>query len=295
METSTAWPDRKLMALLRRLALRAGTRAQSAMPAGRKSRELGVSMEIADFRAYTQGDDPRHLDWGQLAKFDQLVVRLFYAQRALRVALVLDCSASMNFGTPGKFNYARSLAACLGMIALNGRHECDLFPSHHAGMRNRPEHYAGAGAAVMAALIGQLKALAPEGTMNITAQLRQAARRRCDVLMLISDCLPPRDLSSAFNTVMSTGSQLVVLHVLCPAEVVPDWEGVQVLRDVESGRVRRIASGVQARKAYEHSMKQWKEQLERSVRRGGGQYIDILTSDEIESVLARHLAGVAEA
>ncbi len=283
------------MALLRRLAIRAPSAAGGVMPAGLKSRELGMSLELADSRAYAQGDDPRHLDWGQLAKFDQLVVRLFYAQRALRVALALDCSASMNFGTPDKFDYARSLAACIGIVALNGRHEFDLFPSHHLVERSFRRRIAGNGDAAMADVMSQLKALEPDGATDFPAQWRQTAPRRRDVLFLISDCLPPEDLSSAFNAVVKNGERLVLIHTLSPEELAPDWSGTQVLRDPESGRVQRIAASPQGRIAYKHGVDQWRRQLAQSAQRSGGHYIDISTSDAIESVLTRIFTGVLNA
>ncbi len=244
-----------------------------------------MSMDIADFRPYVQGDDPRHLDWGALAKFDQLVVRLFYAERAMRVAIFLDCSRSMDFGTPRKFNFARSLAACLGLIALNGRNELSLFPlrdGDSARSRLRASTSLDAG---MADVLRELESLRADGIMDWAELLGRAGQPQCDVRILISDCLPPRDLSSAFRAATSGGAQLVVLHVLCPEELTPKFAGAMTLRDRESNRVMRIGDSTGAMRGYTENMHRWKNALAHSVRSCGGTYIDISTSDDIIALL----------
>lgn len=272
------------MELLRHLAIRSPMAAHGAMPAGQRSRQLGLSMEMADFRSYVQGDDLRHLDWGMLAKFDQLVVRLFYAERALRIAISLDCSASMDFGSPRKFDFARLLTACLGIIAINGHHELRVLPTGIADDGRVPA----SSAVAMESLLRQLKSLYPYGAMDWPTQLRTAGHR-CDLLILISDCLPPRDSGAAFKAVASRGTRLVVLHTLSPEELHPDFTGTRALRDPESGRVRRISG---AWNVYQTRLAQWRDDLKRAVVQCGGDCINLCTSDDIKTVLTVALRGV---
>ena len=80
--------------------------------------QLGGGIEFADHREYTPGDDFRYLDWNVFARHDELLLKRFQEEEDLHVYLLLDCSRSMAFGDPPKFDYARQVAAALGYIAL---------------------------------------------------------------------------------------------------------------------------------------------------------------------------------
>ena len=84
----------------------------------RVSKRKGISIEFADFRNYSDGDDLRHLDWNVLARLESPVLRTYQDEEDLVVYLVVDNSASMNFGEPEKSGVATKLAAALGTVAL---------------------------------------------------------------------------------------------------------------------------------------------------------------------------------
>jgi uncharacterized protein (DUF58 family) len=290
-ESVAPWPDRKLLTLLRRLAIYPTVADRSALFVGQRSNRRGLSVEPADSRAYVQGDDLRHLDWGQLAKFDQLVVRLFYAQRALRVTIALDCSASMTLGTPRKFDMARSLAACLGIIALQGRNELTLVTAPSAVSAQRVSDFAGRDL-IMAATLAKLRSLEAGGAMDLPSLLNRSTRKPADMLMVISDCLPPRDFTGAFAAVAAGGTRLIVLHTLCPEECQPPFVQRVTLCDSETAQRREVSGSKTARDAYINALQRWRNDLSQSVKSCGGIFIDISTSQDIETVLTHHLSGV---
>src|SRR4051812_30982346 len=86
--------------------------------AQRRTKQLGGGIEFADHREYTPGDDFRYLDWNVYARFDELLLKRFQEEEDLHVYILLDCSRSMAFGTPPKFDFARQVAAALAYIAL---------------------------------------------------------------------------------------------------------------------------------------------------------------------------------
>src|ERR1700752_1179765 len=107
--------------LLRRLEqfqLLAARRAKSSAKGERRSKAKGQSIEFADHREYTPGDDFRYLDWNLFARLDQLLLKRFQEEEDLHVYFLLDCSRSMGFGTPLKFDFARQVTAALAYIAL---------------------------------------------------------------------------------------------------------------------------------------------------------------------------------
>src|ERR1022692_4330978 len=84
---------------------------------------FGHSVEFVQHRDYTAGDDIRHLDWKVWSKTDKFYIKQFEEETNLRSHLVVDVSNSMHYGTSGKgrlnkYNYACTIAACLGYMLL---------------------------------------------------------------------------------------------------------------------------------------------------------------------------------
>lgn len=86
----------------------------------RVSRDKGAGLEFADHRGYQPGDDMRHLDVSVYSRLRQPVVRQFHPERQLDVVLLVDGTASMDFGTPNKFVFATRVAAGLACAGLAG-------------------------------------------------------------------------------------------------------------------------------------------------------------------------------
>ena len=90
------------------------------LKAERRSRQKGVSVEFADHRPYSPGDDFRFIDWNVFLRTDNLFLKLFEEEEDLYIYLLLDCSGSVDFGQPYKFHYLRRLAAAIGYLGLAG-------------------------------------------------------------------------------------------------------------------------------------------------------------------------------
>src|SRR3989442_14863468 len=120
-------------ALLRRLeglALQVRRAVSGQMAGERRSRKRGHSIEFADFRNYTPGDDFRLIDWNAYARLDRFMLRLFTAEEELPLSLFVDLSGSMDWGTPNKAVTARRLAGAGRYGALVGpqRRPATVFP-----------------------------------------------------------------------------------------------------------------------------------------------------------------------
>src|SRR5881409_2511887 len=117
--------------LLRRLEqfqLLAARRARSSVKGERRSRARGQSVEFADHRNYTAGDDFRYLDWNLYGRLEKLFLKLYEEERELPLRIFLDASESMTFGTPVKFEFARQVAAAIGYVALCGFDRVSVIP-----------------------------------------------------------------------------------------------------------------------------------------------------------------------
>src|SRR5947209_8320754 len=103
------------------------------MKGERKSRRRGSSVEFAEHRNYTVGDDLRHIDWNVYGRLDRLFLKLFLEEEDLHVYTVLDASLSMDFGRPTKLRYGKQVAAALAFIGLVN-HDRVLLDSFSTGL-----------------------------------------------------------------------------------------------------------------------------------------------------------------
>ena len=91
---------------------------RGSLLAQRRTVQMGSGIEFSDHREYSPGDDFRYLDWNVYARLGDLLLKRFQEEQDLNVYLMLDCSRSMGFGSPAKFDLARHLIAALAYIAL---------------------------------------------------------------------------------------------------------------------------------------------------------------------------------
>ena len=103
--------DRNFFDTLSRLRLRMWHKSSLNMSGNRKSMQKGLSAEFSDFREYMPGDDLRRMDWNVYARLDKLYIREYMEEKEAVVSVLVDTSASMDYGTESKAELARSLAS----------------------------------------------------------------------------------------------------------------------------------------------------------------------------------------
>src|ERR1039457_774523 len=90
-----------------------------------RSPDFGFSQEFAEYRAYSPGDDLRHVDWNVYARTERMYLKRYLGETNSLLTILLDASNSMQFGSHGvnKMNYARYLAASLFYLAIHGQRD----------------------------------------------------------------------------------------------------------------------------------------------------------------------------
>src|SRR3954453_6789830 len=117
-DTPTPLLDPQFLVRLEQLELVSRKNFSGRMKGERLSKRKGQSVEFADYRNYTIGDDLRFLDWNLFARLEKLFIRLFLEEEDLHVYLLIDNSLSMDFGTPSKLHFAKQVAGALGFVGL---------------------------------------------------------------------------------------------------------------------------------------------------------------------------------
>jgi uncharacterized protein (DUF58 family) len=217
--------DSRLMAHLDRLDVVSKKIFAGKIRGERRSRRRGQSVEFADFRNYSHGDDLRFIDWNIYARLDRLFLKMFLEEEDMSLVIAVDASASMDFGTPNKMQYARRLAMALGYIGLVNNNRVSLF----AFSDDRIERLTGLRGRRRTREMGQwLLDLEPKGTADFAAACRAIALggQGRGVLLLISDFLFPESAERGLRSVAGRGFDVYALQVLAPDEVDPARHGV---------------------------------------------------------------------
>ena len=212
--------DSRLMAHLDRLDVVSKKIFAGKIRGERRSRRRGQSVEFADFRNYSHGDDLRFIDWNIYARLDLLFLKMFLEEEDMSLVIAVDASASMDFGTPNKMQYARRLAMALGYIGLVNNNRVSLF----AFSDDRIERLTGLRGRRRTREMGQwLLDLDPKGTADFAAACRAIALggQGRGVLLLISDFLFPESAERGLRSVAGRGFDVYALQLLAPDEVDP--------------------------------------------------------------------------
>ncbi|MBN1942962.1 MAG: DUF58 domain-containing protein [Phycisphaerae bacterium] len=294
--SSKAYFDAAFLRRLESLRLIAKRLADRAPAGGQLSRTLGDGLEFADHRAYTPGDDVRFLDWPYFARMEKLLVRLFHRHSESDVAILLDASASMAAGGPGKFDHVRRVVAALAYVAVGGGRRVVVQP--FAEVPGRAIRSARDRARLLP-FLDSLAALHPRGQTALGVCVRDFVRRTRNVgtVFLVSDLLDAEaDLPAALASLDSTRRDVVVLHAFSPLDAAPTPIGAVQLRHAETGRSEPMDITAVLCERYAAAWGEFRSALEHTCRARQATYIPAPTDAPFERLLLHTLrrAGVLD-
>ena len=206
---------------------------------GRTGRRTGPGLEFSEHRAYTPGDDFRHIDWAAFGRLEKLLLRLCQLEEDLSVYFLIDASASMGTGRPPKFDHARRLAAALAYVGLAGLERIQLLAVAD-GVRSHFE--AGRGKAHILGVLDYLRGLAPAGETDLARSVEAFLPHapRTGLAVLISDLLDPAGYAKPLLALQGRGFDVWCLHVTDPADLAPPGTGDLAVVDAETGEALGI-------------------------------------------------------
>ena len=233
--------------VLRRLELAIARRLDGRDTGDHESFAYGPGSERAGARPYEPGDDARLVDWNLTARSGQVWVRQTEADRELETWVVVDRSASLDFGTADceKRDVALGATAAFGMLTFRGGNRFGVLVAGtdrlgHIPARRGRSAFLGALAAVHDSA---RQASAPNGGATLTAALLRlplVQPRRCQVVV-VSDFLGDDGWASALRRVVRH-HDVVAVHVTDPREFALPAVGVLAVVDTETGRQRYVQS-----------------------------------------------------
>jgi uncharacterized protein (DUF58 family) len=280
--------DETFLRQLERLLLLMRSPVRGGLKGGRRSVKKGQSVEFADYRDYTLGDDLRQLDWNVYARLERLFVKLFVEEEDVTVTLLIDASASMASGQPQKLLFAKRAAAALGYIGLASEDRVAVSALSGRVARRRA---ALRGSGRVFRLLADLSAIEPaDGPTDLVAAARHAGAQLHGrgVVVLLSDLLDPA-ADKVIRELAATGSELIILHVLSPDELDPPLEGDLRLVDAETDERVDVTVDLATLDAYKGRLAAWKAAFADLAAKRQASYVDLASDVNLADLMFAEL------
>jgi uncharacterized protein (DUF58 family) len=200
-----------------------------------RSPYFGASVDFAEHRGYTPGDDIRRVDWKLFGRTDRFYIKEYEADTNANFAVLLDVSKSMGFGSRGitKLDYGRLLAGCLTYMVHRQRDRVGF-----VAFDDDIVEYVPPAAKHMDVTLHVLDRLTPTKPGQLGPALKKLAETftRRSVLVLVSDLYEdPQAVLEALGPLRFRGHDIIVFHVLDPAEIEFNYDQASAFEDLESG------------------------------------------------------------
>lgn len=281
--------DPSVLAQISHLDLVAKTVVDGFVTGLHRSPDFGFSQEFAEYRAYTPGDDLRHVDWNVFARTERAYLKRYRGETNTQIMVLLDVSASMGYGAGPvkKITYAKFLASSLlylahlqrdaaGFIAFHDQVSQFITPSTKQGQLMRLLH------GVEGAQLGTRTDFAKP-----FFELQHFLKRR-GITILISDFFEkPETILRTVEPLRFRGNELVLFHVLDPNELEPKLGDAVLLVDMETGDAIEVSSDY-ARTEYRARVNSHIEAIKELTRGAGIDHFLLRTDRSLDEGLREY-------
>jgi uncharacterized protein (DUF58 family) len=291
--------DPKILARITPLGLRAQKVVEGSISGLHRSPLHGVSVEFADYREYTPGDDLKRIDWRAYARSNKFQIKRYEEESNLRCTIVLDASASMGYGNAKndgsmtKFDYAATLAASMGSLLVRQRDAVGLAVFDE---QERSWLRPAATSSQLMKICDTLDKTKPDRKTELSAVMKKVAGqiKSRGLIMIISDLLT--DLDSFYDglgRLQHQGNEVLIFQILDPDEIDLPFKNSVLFRDIEGGKGAEelFAEPWAFRKAYKQAMETFIGEVRGRCHYAGINHMMLRTSDDLGMALSHYLHG----
>lgn len=275
------------------LGLVARTLVEGFLTGVHKSPYKGSSVEFAEHRPYTRGDDLRRIDWRVHGKTDRYYVKEFEEETNLRAYLLVDASGSMGYRGrgPSKFDYARHVAACLAYLMLHQLDAVGLATMDSQLRRFLPPR---ASAKHLLRILNVLEQTEPGGETSLAPLWHELAGRqirRRGLVVVLSDCFDDvRALTLALKHFRHQKHEVLLFHILAPEELDFPFHKPTQFQNLELAGDRRLIDPARLRAGYLSRFQAFCRELRERARGMGVDYELLRTDEPVDRALGAYLA-----
>ena len=250
----------------------------------RAKKKTDSGIEFADYRQYVSGEDTKNVDWRTYLRTDKLILRLFEEDADLPIYIFFDASASMDYGAPPKFDYARKISAALCYVGLLNQDRVNLV-GFADGIAQ--ELSARRGKHQVWHAFRFLESVEARGTTSMEKAFKGffSSRRRRGLVVVVSDFLDEEGFSRAFDMLRYFRQDLIAVHVHTPEEARPDLPDEVLLEDAEFGTSQRVRITPALLEAYANQFEEHCEEVGAYCRKNGWGYLRTTTDVPFEDLI----------
>jgi uncharacterized protein (DUF58 family) len=256
-----------------------------------RSPDFGFSQEFAEYRAYTPGDDLRHVDWNVFARTERAYLKRYRGETNSLLTVLLDASHSMQFTSHrvNKMDYARYLSASLFYLAIHNQRDAAGLIVFDDEVRHyiRPSTRQGQ----LARLMAGLELAEPRARTDFGKPMHhfQEFLRRRGMVGVVSDFYEsPQTIVRTIEPLRFHGNEVVLFHILDPQEIAPSLDEPVVLVDLETQQHMEVTPDYAARE-YRGKMQAHLSELAERSRGAGLDYFLLSTDRALDSALREYL------
>ncbi|MDQ0337453.1 uncharacterized protein (DUF58 family) [Caldalkalibacillus uzonensis] len=252
----------------------------------RRSRLLGQSVEFADYRSYTPGDDIRRLDWHAYGRLGKLFLKTYLDEQELHISLYIDSSRSMAFGRPHKFQRAVELCAAIGYLSL---HHFDRVSVYAFDQQIKAKQRNLTGKGQVRELFQFLQSLNPaqEGNLNTALADGRAVHGQPGLAIIFSDFLFPNGYEEGIRFIQAARQEVILVHLLSQHERNPGLEGDWRLIDSETGEGKEISLNPRVLGRYKEAVSLFQQEIAAFAFKRDMLYVDVHTEHSLEHTIYR--------
>ena len=284
--------DPNVLSAISNLDLVARTVVDGFVAGLHRSPDFGFSQEFAEYRAYTPGDDLRHVDWNLFARTERCYLKRYRGETNSQLTILLDASNSMEYtsGPVKKMDYARFIAASLIYLAIHNQRDAAGIIVFDEKVRDvvRPSTRPGQ----LARLFAALERAEPHARTDFARPLHhfQELLHRRGIAIVISDFYEdPETIVRTIEPLRFRGNEVVLFHILDPDEIRPVLKGSALLVDLETEQKIEVVPEY-ARTGYRAKIDAHIEQLRTRSRAAGMDYQLLVTDQPLDAALRAYLA-----
>ena len=296
---SMALLPEETMGVLRRMEWLARKRKQGTLTGKHTSPDKGFSVEFAEHREYSPGDDPRNLDWRVMAKNDRNVIKQYIEETNLRVTFAVDVSGSMQYqgeqaaeidGTArSKFDYARYLTAALSYLYIKQGDGAGLV-TFDTEIRSRLR--AVSRPSQVKRILDTLWESKTGTDTDVSTVLHEVAEQipRRGLVIIISDFFDdPQKMIEALHHFDFRQHELVLFHVLAEEELTFPFKDFQQFRDLEKVEPMLKIDPQAVRAAYLERLRSFVKSMDAAAGNLRADYVPVTTKTPLRDTLIRYL------
>ncbi len=288
---SARWIDLPTLMAIQDLQWRAKTVVDGHNTGLHRSPLHGFSVEFSEYRPFSDGDDPRTIDWKLFARSDRYYIKKFEDETNRRCYLVLDQSRSMTYSSLAysKLDYARTLVATLALHLIRQRDAVGLLTFDAAiGDLLTARYRTGQWKRILALLERAPSGNATDLVTPLADVAEWVAKR--SLIVVVSDFLvTPEPLQAPLSFLRARGHEVVLLRTLDPNEIDFQTKAPVMLRDIESGQERFVDPNA-ARSRYRERFAAHAESLQRIIEPLGVAMETLSTDQPLELALHAFLS-----